>query len=668
MSLGLAPSATDWIDSDTIKEDLFRSHDSQIRVVEQLLGVQFKPTSSGWECLEPDSLKAKPCESDPGRLIFYRFSGKSGPDRPSDVITWVQDHLNCDYVEALRWIGEQTLTTPIPHNPKISDVTHRDIWSKSAQLDSCLAEKYLRHRLIYSEAVAATARFNQLTSSIVFPVTAGSGELVGVQSIALHPNGTRHLDKEKRSNGKIRKGFVRIPGQETSPVLIAEGPETAASLSIATGYTVWAGLGHIKDCLPRLANESKSIKYIACCDKFNDGDRDRIIEKANTLIQDGYAITVVPYPEDAPGTDYNDMLREAGAEAVQRAISSMPIELQKPRLKGLDALKAMEITSQEISQFASAKVIVPDLVISGHLTSIIAPANAGKTALLTHLAGDMAKQGYDVFYINADLSMSDAAIPKSLANVHGWRLILPDARDGDSVDVVMQILRDMTHSDDVLSSVIIILDTLKKFTDLQNKQAAKEIFMLLRALNARGATVIGLGHTTKYRDEKGNLIFDGVGDLKTDVDEMIYLESYRVPSSNKTILTTYVDKKRGTVDQASFQISWNELTGPEIKRLDTLVDTRALALRQELMEKEDWVVDALVEILKEDYELQISELIEKLDQSLKNNCGSTRNRNVVSELIRRMSQEPYPFLVITKGVNNAKRCRLAIPGENGERQ
>ena len=280
----------------------------------------------------------------------------------------------------------------------------------------------------------------------------------------------------------------------------------------------------------------------------------------------------------------------------------------------------------------------------------------------------MAKQGYDVFYINADLSMSDAAIPKSLANVHGWRLILPDARDGDSVDVVMQILRDMTHSDDVLSSVIIILDTLKKFTDLQNKQAAKEIFMLLRALNARGATVIGLGHTTKYRDEKGNLIFDGVGDLKTDVDEMIYLESYRVPSSNKTILTTYVDKKRGTVDQASFQISWNELTGPEIKRLDTLVDTRALALRQELMEKEDWVVDALVEILKEDYELQISELIEKLDQSLKNNCGSTRNRNVVSELIRRMSQEPYPFLVITKGVNNAKRCRLAIPGENGERQ
>ena len=118
MSLGLAPLATDWIDGDAIKENLFRSHDSQIRVMEQLLGVQFKPTGSGWECLDPDSLKAKPCESDPGRLIFYRFSGKSGPDRPSDVITWVQDHLNCDYVEALHWIGEQTLTTPILRNPK----------------------------------------------------------------------------------------------------------------------------------------------------------------------------------------------------------------------------------------------------------------------------------------------------------------------------------------------------------------------------------------------------------------------------------------------------------------------------------------------------------------------------------------------------------------------
>lgn len=666
MNLGLAPSAADWIDCDAIRENLLSSHDSQIRVMEQLLGVQFKPTSSGWECLEPDSLKAKPCESDPSRLIFYRFSGKSGPDRPSDVITWVKDHLNCDYVKALRWIGGQTATTPIPFNPKISEATHRDIWSKSAQLDGCLAEKYLRHRLIYSEAVAATARFNQSTSSIAFPVTTNGGEIVGIQSIALHPDGTRRLDKNKLSKGEIRKGFVRIPGGEITPVLIAEGPETAASLSIATGYTVWAGLGHIKDCLPRLANESKSIKYIICCDKFNDGDRDRIVEKANALIGDGYAITVVPYPEDAPGTDYNDMLREAGAEAIQRAISNTPIELQKPRLRGLDALKAMEITAQEISQFAAAKVIVPDLVISGHLTSIIAPANAGKTALFTHLAGDMAKRGYDVFYINADLSMSDAALPKSLASAHGWRLILPDARDGDSVDVVTQILRDMAHSNDNLSLIVIILDTLKKFTDLQNKQQAKEIFMLLRALNARGATVIGLGHTTKYRDEKDNLIFDGVGDLKTDVDEMIYLESYRVPDSNKTILTTYVDKKRGTVDQASFQISWNELVGPEVQRLDIVIDTRALALRQELMEKEYWVVEALIEVLQNDYELQISELIEKLNQSLKNSCGSTRNRNVVSELIRRMSQEPYPFLVITKGVNNAKRCRLAIPGENGD--
>jgi len=665
MTLGLAPAATDWIDGDAIKEDLFRSHDSQIRVMEQLLGVQFKPAGSGWECLEPDSLKAKPCESDASRLIFYRFSGKSGPDRPSDVITWVKDHLNCDYVEALRWIGEKAATTSIPFNPKISAVTHLDIWNKSAQLDGCLAEKYLRHRLVYSQAVAATARFNQSTSSIVFPVTTDSGELVGVQSIALGSDGTRS-DKEKRSKGEIRKGFVRIPGEEITPVLIAEGPETAASLSIATGYTVWAGLGHIKDCLPRLANESKSIKYIICCDKFNDGDRDRIVEKANALIGDGYAITVVPYPEDAPGTDYNDMLREAGAEAVQRAISNTPIELQKPRLKGLEALKAMEITAQEIDQFASAKVIVPDLVISGHLTSIIAPANAGKTALFTHLAGDMTKQGYDVFYINADLSMSDAAIPKSLASAHGWRLILPDARDGDSVDMVTQILGDMTNSDDVLSSVVIILDTLKKFTDLQNKQAAKEIFMLLRALNARGATVIGLGHTTKYRDEKGNLIFDGVGDLKTDVDEMIYLESYRIPNSNQTILTTYVDKKRGPINPASFQISWNELVGPEVQRLNTIIDTRALALRQELMEKEIWVVDALVEILKEEYELQISELIKKLDESLKDSYGTTRNRNVVSELIRRMSQEPYPFLVITKGINNAKRCRLAIPGENGD--
>ena len=70
-----------------------------------------------------------------------------------------------------------------------------------------------------------------------------------------------------------------------------------------------------------------------------------------------------------------------------------------------------------------------------------------------------------------------------------------------------------------LGNIVLIVDTLKKFVELMSKGGARLFFSLMRALTQRGATVILLGHTNKHRGPDGKLVFEGVGDVRADVDE-----------------------------------------------------------------------------------------------------------------------------------------------------
>src|SRR5690606_31180754 len=97
-------------------------------------------------------------------------------------------------------------------------------------------------------------------------------------------------------------------------------------------------------------------------------------------------------------------------------------------------------------------------------------------------------------------------------------------------------------------------DTLKKIADVQNKAHIKEVMKVFRRLTARGMTVILLAHTNKYKDEEGNPIFEGTGDLRADVDELIYLIPHRNDDGSMYV-TTKPDKVRGSFEEITFNIS-----------------------------------------------------------------------------------------------------------------
>jgi hypothetical protein len=227
-----------------------------------------------------------------------------------------------------------------------------------------------------------------------------------------------------------------------------------------------------------------------------------------------------------------------------------------------------ELSQEEINEIADPKWIIRWLIISGHIILIPAEPNAGKTTIMMHLARDMAQADYQVFYVNADISGGDAKPMVEQAKASGFKLLLPDMKVGLSMDTVIKDLTKMSESKDRFDDSVFIFDTVKKMVDVISKSRAKEFFKLFRKLSAKGMTIILLAHTNKYQDAEGNPIYEGTGDMRSDVDELIYLIPQKHDDGSMTV-TTKPDKQRGNHRPISFKIDSNR----KVTQLNNPVDT-----------------------------------------------------------------------------------------------
>ena len=104
----------------------------------------------------------------------------------------------------------------------------------------------------------------------------------------------------------------------------------------------------------------------------------------------------------------------------------------------------------------------------------------------------------------------------------------------NSVFIELEKLADSTHR---LDNIVFIFDTLKKIINVINKAHAKQLFSILRKLSAKGMTTILLAHTNKYTDDNGHPIYEGTGDMRSDVDELIYLLPQKHSDGTMTVTT-----------------------------------------------------------------------------------------------------------------------------------
>lgn len=242
---------------------------------------------------------------------------------------------------------------------------------------------------------------------------------------------------------------------------------------------------------------------------------------------------------------------------------------------GPDWWEKYTVDDEDIEAIQNAEFVIPELVVRGHLIAVVAEPNGGKTTIFAHLAGEMTQAGYEVTYVNADISAADAKGMFEQARQNGYRLLLPDMKPGLSMADVVRDLEALNASGRDLSNQIMIFDTLKKMVDVINKAEAKRLYQTLRGLTAKGATIIVLAHTNKYKGEDGKPIFEGTGDLRADVDELIYLDPEK-RQDGSMLVSTRVDKCRARgLEAVTFEIAPDR----SVKRLGEYVDIHGLRKR-----------------------------------------------------------------------------------------
>ena len=237
----------------------------------------------------------------------------------------------------------------------------RYYWQSAKTIDGTLAETYLRDVRKISGDLSAF-RFHERIKDpdtkhyypgIVVAATNSNNEITAVQTILLGPDG-RKASKEnglnviKRSRGVVKGSAVLIHSGKSEgeqKVVIAEGPETAASLIAALPDAhIYVTLGNISNAaeLAWLAEKHNTQQLYFAAD--NDGAYGQSIQKIHDVAQklkmnkDIDCFIVKPH---LPGksfkdkVDFNDVLMAQGVEGVKAQVNRfdrIAIEKLKPIL------------------------------------------------------------------------------------------------------------------------------------------------------------------------------------------------------------------------------------------------------------------------------------------------------------------------------------------------
>jgi len=270
----------------------------------------------------------------------------------------------------------------------------------------------------------------------------------------------------------------------------------------------------------------------------------------------------------------------------QREPSDEPID-------PMAALSQWIVTDRQVQDMEETEIIWRGLIASSHLAGVIGPAGSGKTAVAEMAAGEMAATGMVVFYFQEDAAAGDLPAKHERAKQHGYKL-LNSTLSGSSAEAQLNALHDMVGTGINLTGYVLIFDTMKKYVDLMSKGGARAFFVLLRSLTQRGATVILLGHTNKHLGPDGRPVFEGVGDVRNDVDELLYLDATEKDERGIKTMTLRPDKTRCAIKAATFELDTTTMT---VRALDRVIDVQEQLRAKQQQEHDADAIQAIDEAL-----------------------------------------------------------------------
>lgn len=206
-------------------------------------------------------------------------------------------------------------------------------------------------------------------------------------------------------------------------------------------------------------------------------------------------------------TSYMDRAIEA-AQVEQEA----PFDLSQFSLNG-ESQRMKEKMTQD-------RFILGRMAILGQSTVVYAKPNAGKTLLTIWLLIEAIKAGEiepsHVYYVNADDNHKGLAYKLELAERYGFHMLAPGYHGFES-KMLPAYLGQLVAGGQAMGRVL-ILDTVKKFTNLMDKGKASGFGEVVRRFTMHGGSAVMLAHVNKNRDEEGGVVYTGTADLVDDAD------------------------------------------------------------------------------------------------------------------------------------------------------
>ena len=240
---------------------------------------------------------------------------------------------------------------------------------------------------------------------------------------------------------------------------------------------------------------------------------------------------------------------------------------ESKKLNQLDRFSLTGTSSKLELEINESELLLGDVVLTGQASVIFAAPNTGKTLITLRLIM-AAKKNLNIdlsklYYLNLDDTGEGLVQKLKIAEEFGFQMLANGHNHFNSNDFT-SIIIDMTNKRECLG-VVIVVDTLKKITDMMNKQKSSDFNKLVRKFVSFGGTFIGLAHVNKQLGANGKPIYAGTSDIVDDFDCGIVLHKCREDDDFHYVQFENI-KSRGNVAQlATYKysnekdLSYNEL-------------------------------------------------------------------------------------------------------------
>jgi putative DNA primase/helicase len=366
--------------------------------------------------------------------------------------------------------------------------------------------------------------------SLVIPLHDASGELCQLQLIA--PNG------EKRFlPGPKPPGLYFSIGKPGAAICIAEGFATAASIHQATGHAVAVAFdcGNLAHVATVLRGKFPATKIILCADDDRRTDGNPGITKATAAaLVIGAYLAVPDFGPDRPDnlTDFNDLYRMHGPEAVNRCITNAAMP---PKAPGNDVKQTSHAITRRMSNVIARPVkwLWPGRIACGKVTVLAGHPGLGKSQVTVNFAatvttgGQWADGSYcdkgSVLVVSGEDDAADTIKPRleaagaDLCRVHILDAIQETASNGQRLHRGFNLKSDLADLESLLATLgdvrMLVIDPITAYlgdTDSYKNADVRALLAPIADLAARfDVAIIGVSHLSKAGSQKALLRVSG---------------------------------------------------------------------------------------------------------------------------------------------------------------